>query len=376
MNLMFLNSIDEETYGGMEEWIRLVASGLKRHGHQIAICGRENSEFLKRLSRSHPDLDLVRLEISGDFNPRTITKIKNLIDKRNIETVLVNFNKDIRLGGLAAKLSGEVSVIWSVGLDITKDNLAHKLLTPRLIDGVIVPSQSLKRQITRHGYIAPESVRVIPIGIPELTNGLSQTEARENLARRFALPHGCTVCVTCGRLVEQKGHEYLIDAAPQIVGKNPNAVFLFLGDGPLRKKLETRIAGLEMQKSFIFAGMVNDVAEVLSGCDLMIHPSIEEPFGIALLEGMRAGLPVVATRVGGIAEVVTDNETGLLIEPRQPEAVASAVSQLLAKPAFLKQMGESGIKRWQNNFKYEMMLDAIEEYLSAQSAEVREYGKT
>ncbi len=376
MNLLFLNSIDKTTYGGMEEWIRLAASGLKGRGHQITVCGRNNSEFLNRLSRSNPDFDIIGLDISGDFNPLTITQIKHLIDEKNIETMVVNFNKDIRLGGLAAKLSGDVAVIWSVGLDITKDNLSHKLLTPRLIDGVIVPSHSLKRQITRHGYIGPESVRVIPIGLPELTSGQSETMARANLTGRLALPQDCAVCVTCGRLVEQKGHEYLIEAAPQITAKNPKAVFLFLGDGPRRKMLEARISELGLQKYFILAGMVGDVPEMLAGCDLMIHPSIEEPFGIAILEGMRAGLPVVASGVGGIAEVVKENETGLLVQPRQPDEIASAVNQLLAQPGFMQRMGQSGAKRWENYFKYDIMIDAIDKYLLAQSVKVRAYGKT
>jgi len=376
MNLMFLNSIDEHSYGGMEEWIRLAASGLKSRGHQVTICGRKNSEFLKRLNNSEPAVEVIGLGISGDFNPLTITRIKNLIDKRNIETIVVNFNKDIRLGGLAAKLSNDVTVIWSVGLDITGDSFAHKFLTPRLIQGVIVPSQALKNQITRYDYIAPESVKIIPIGIPKLDNVRSKSLARNDLSKRFSLPEESRICVTCGRFVEQKGHQYLVEAASDIIAGNTKVVFLLLGDGPLRNKLEARISELGLRKYFVFAGMVNNVAEILYGCDLMIHPSIEEPFGIAILEGMRAGLPIVASRVGGIPEVVKEKDTGLLVEPRSPAALATTVNQLLGKPAIAKQMGESGTKRWQENFVYERMIDSIEEYLESQSAKVKAYGKT
>ncbi|MGH8015739.1 MAG: glycosyltransferase, partial [Candidatus Zixiibacteriota bacterium] len=279
MKILFLNSIDADTYGGMEEWIRLVATGLNARGHQITICGRKNSQFLKRLAVDDIRLELVGLDISGDFNPLTIASIKRIIEQRNVETVIVNFNKDIRLGGIAAKLADEVTVIWSVGLNITKDNLAHKILTPRLIHGVIVPSQALKNQITSLGHIRPEIVKVIPIGITKLAMPVSKEKARESLSKKFSLRADSTICVTCGRFVEQKGHKFLIDAASEIVTRHPHVVFLLLGDGPLRRKLEKRIADLKIENYFIFAGMVENVSALLPGCDLMIHPSIEEPFG-------------------------------------------------------------------------------------------------
>lgn len=375
MNLLFLNSVNEKTYGGMEEWIRLAASGLAKRGHSLTICGRKKSEFLRRLKNLEPDLEICELEISGDFNLFTISRLKDIIVQNKIDKLIVNFNKDIRLGGLAAKFANNVKVVWSVGLDITKDNFIHKHLTPMLIDSVIVPSHSLKVQITRHGYIEPSTVTVIPIGIPEVTLTVPKERAREQLLKKFNLPDDCVIAVTCGGLVEQKGHEYLIQAAPQIVKKYPNVYFLFLGDGPRRSKLESGIAELGLKSHFVFAGMVDDVAALLSACDLMIHPSIEEPFGIAILEGMRAGLPIIASRVGGIPEVIRENETGLLVEPKNPDAIAAAVISLTGQGLQFNQMGQGGTKRWKMQFSYDLMIERIENYLGGQPAEIREYGK-
>ena len=376
MKLLFLNSIDDKTYGGMEEWIRLVATGLQKCGHEITVCGRRNSEFLKRLENGSSNIEGLGLDISGDFNPVTISKLKKLIEQKDINTVIVNFNKDVRLGGLAAKLSDNVSVIWSVGLDITKNSLAHKILTPRLVQGVIVPSHSLKFQIILYGYIPEEFVKVIPIGIPELPEAVSRESSRARVISQFSIPADSIICVTSGRFVEQKGHECLIESAPGIVEKNPNVIFLLLGDGPLRSKLEARISELKLQSHFVLAGMRSDVNEILPGCDIMIHPSIEEPFGIAILEGMRAGLPVVASKVGGIPEVIQENESGILVEPRNSTELTKAVNQLLADSALSKQMGDAGNMRWRNRFTYETMIGKIEEYLSSQIQKLKAYGKT
>ncbi|MCH9025410.1 MAG: glycosyltransferase family 4 protein [candidate division Zixibacteria bacterium] len=306
MNILFLDSIDKDTYGGMEEWIRLVGAGLHQNGHNIYLAGRGKSKFLERVSADNPEIKQIPLNISGDFNPATIAKIYSEIKSKQIDIIVVNFNKDLRLGGLAAKLEKDCKVIWSVGLDITKNSLVHKVLTPKLVDGVIVPSQSLKDQITRFGYITSDQVEVIPIGIPEANLSFDNRTAREKVLEKFGLNEKAFICVTSGRFVDQKGHRYLIEAAPKIIEKCPEIVFLFLGDGQLKSELQTMIREQNLEKYFVLAGMLdtNNVAEILPGCDLMIHPSIEEPFGIAILEGMRAELAVVASRVGGIPEVV------------------------------------------------------------------------
>jgi len=374
MNVLFLNSIEKTIYGGMEEWIRLVASGLHQKGHNVCIAGRESSNFLKRVSVASPEIELLPLDISGDFNPVTISKIHSEIKSRSIDFIIVNFNKDVRLGGLAAKFKKDCKVIWSVGLDITKDSLIHKILTPKLVDGVIVPSAALKNQITRHGYIKPEQVEVIPIGIPDVDVTIIRQQAREQLFERFELKHDAIVCVTCGRFVEQKGHRYLVEAAPGIFEKVPKAIFLLLGDGELGKELKSQAKQLNIEHRFVFAGMQDCVEAILPGCDLMIHPSIEEPFGIAILEGMRAGLPVVASRVGGIPEVVREKETALLIEPKHPGLLTESVVSLLTSSSKLIQLGEAGRNRWQEYFGYERTIKNVENYLTNQRKGKEIYG--
>jgi len=362
MKLLFMDSIESTVYGGMEEWIRLVTAGLASRGHEITVAGRRGSEFLRRIRETTDKASLLELDITGDFRPDTIARIKRHLRGRRIDIVSVNFNKDVRLGGLAARLDGSARVVWSVGLDITKDSFIHRWLTPKLVDGVIVPSDSLRKQITRLGYIPPERVKVIPIGIQDRTIPESRAESAKRLRARYQLPYDCLVAVTSGRLVDQKGHRYLVEAAPAIIEAVPHIRFLLLGNGPLQGDLEEHMERLGVNEHFVFAGMLDDLTLELAGADLMVHPSIEEPFGIAVLEGMRAGLPIVASRVGGIPEVVGEAEAALLVPPADPEELARAVIGVLSDGRLREQMSQSARRRFESDFRYETMIDRLEAY--------------
>ena len=106
--------------------------------------------------------------------------------------------------------------------------------------------------------------------------------------------------------------------------------------------------------------MLDNINLELAGSDLMIHPAKEEPFCIALLEGMRAGLPVVASQVGGIPEVLADGDCGILVQPRSPEAISLAVRKLLAEPERMRRLGQNGRQRWSEQFCYTTMVERVE----------------
>ena len=365
MNVLFLNSVPTHVFGGIEFWTGMVAHGLLERGHQVTIVGRPDSEYVRRNRDIHARLLVHELDISGDFNPVTIAAIKRIIHARQIEVVIANFNKDIRLGGLAAAFEGNVKVIWRAGLNQTKDNFVHRTLTPRLLDGVITPSHHLKAQIVGSGYIPEEIVKPIHTGIPDLENPPTRDQARGQLREKYLLPEDSVIGVTSGRFVDQKGHAHLVAAMPGIVERNPKIRFLWLGNGPLETSLKQQLSESNMLDRVTFAGLLEDFTLELLGADLMIHPSIEEPFGIVLLEGMRASLPIVASRVGGIPEVVAENETAVLVPPADPATLTDAVNSLLDTPDRLRTMGEAGRRRWQVQFSYDAMLNTLEQHLQA-----------
>ncbi|MBD3401965.1 glycosyltransferase [candidate division GN15 bacterium] len=363
MNILFLDSIDRETFGGYENWIRLAATWFAERGHEVTVAGRSNSEYLRRLHDACPQAKLVELPISGDFNPRTIARLKRYLEEHRIDWMTVNFNKDVRIGGLAARWSGSTRVIWRMGLDITRDGFVHRFLTPKLVDGVFVPSHGLKRQVTRFGYLTDDMVKVIHTGLEEKQFARPDDAAARWVREEYELPSDSIVAVSSGRFVDQKGHVYQAEAIARVVTDRPDIRFLWLGDGALRDALERKLESLGVRNSVVFAGMLDNTDRELAGADLMVHSAVDEPFSHAVLEGMRAGLPLVATRVGGTPEAVVDGRTGLLVPARDAEGMAEAILSLVADRDRMTRMGRAGQERWRQEFTVERMMERVEQYV-------------
>ena len=365
MNLLFLDSVDCRTFGGYENWILLVASYFAERGHKVTTVGRPGAEYLRRMAARSGETEILELPISGDFNPLTLLRLKKILSDRRVDLMTVNFNKDVRLGGMAARWYGPARVCWRIGLDITSNGWAHRFLTPRLVDGVIVPSQALKQQIMRHGYLSDDKVTVIYNGTQDKTFLRPDPQAAATLREKYHLAGDDIVAVTVGRFVDQKGHVYLVDAAPEIVRQTPRLRFLWLGDGQLESTLRTRINQLGLEKHFIFAGMLDNIDLELAGSDLMIHPAVEEPFSHAVLEAMRAGLPIVASRVGGVPEALTDGVNALLVAPREPRILSTAVVKLLRSPELRDAYGKAAQARWREDFRIDKMMLKVEAYFES-----------
>lgn len=364
MKVLFLDSIDRDTFGGYENWILTVAGYFVERGHDVSIVGRPRSEYLRRARLVDERIDVVPLAISGDFNPVTINRIKQLLDEKQIDIMTVNFNKDVRLGGLAARWQGRTRIVWRLGLDVTGDGWAHRFLTPRLVDGMIVPSEALKVQVTRRSYIQADMVRVIHNGSEEPGHICTDDNVGAELRARYKLAADRLIAVTVGRFVDQKGHVYLVEAAREIVKRFPSVLFLLLGDGPLEPMLRQKISELGLEDNFLFAGMLDNVELEMAGSDLMIHSAIEEPFSHAILEGMRCGLPIVASNVGGVPEALIDGESGLLVRSREQSELAAAVITMLASSEKRVAIGKAARERWQENFRLETMVDKVEAYMT------------
>jgi glycosyltransferase involved in cell wall biosynthesis len=160
------------------------------------------------------------------------------------------------------------------------------------------------------------------------------------------------VLLAVARLVEQKGIDRAVRALPQIRANAPDAVLVVLGEGPDRPRLEALARDLGVGDAVFLLGRVPDVAAWLQRAEVLVHPARWEGFGLALLEAMLASLPIVATKVSAIPELVVDGETGLLADEA---ALAPAVSSLLADRALAAKLGHAGLARARKAFSVERM---------------------
>jgi glycosyltransferase involved in cell wall biosynthesis len=161
-----------------------------------------------------------------------------------------------------------------------------------------------------------------------------------------------------------KGHPSLIEAAPKILAEFLDTRFVLVGDGAARKEFESRVAKLGVDKSFLFLGRRDDVPEILACCDIAVLPSRAEGLPNAVLEYLAAGLPTIATNVGGNAEILKHGVTGLLVPPGDSDALASALLALLRSPALATQIAANGNKYVQENFSFGRLVKQIEDLYS------------
>jgi glycosyltransferase involved in cell wall biosynthesis len=175
----------------------------------------------------------------------------------------------------------------------------------------------------------------------------------------------CRLIVLVGNMhSDVKGHPWLIEAAPEVIREFPSTKIILVGDGEMRASFERQAQMLGLGGSFIFLGRRNDVPQILSSCDIGVLPSRVEGLPNAVLEYLAAGLPVVASRVGGTGELVDDGVTGLLVPPENSAALSSAMLKYLRNPAEARQIANRGREFVTRNFSFDRLIREVDELYS------------
>jgi glycosyltransferase involved in cell wall biosynthesis len=249
------------------------------------------------------------------------------------------------IGRLAAKLAGVPRVLYTphghvfqgyFSSSVTRRFINLERLAARWTDRIITLTDAEADQHLAHGIGRPDQFVTIPSGI-DLDAVTAATPTR-------VVPGGPLIG-TVARLVPVKGHAFLVDAAPRVLTEFPTARFVFVGDGEARHGLETRARGLGLGDALLFTGYREDVASLLAGMDVVVLPSLNEGLGRVLVTAMALGKPIVATRVGGVPELLADGEAGRLVPPGDSAALASAICGVLQDTAQAKSLGDAGRRR-------------------------------
>ena len=178
-----------------------------------------------------------------------------------------------------------------------------------------------------------------------------------NVHEEFWLPHNAPIVGNVAALVPRKGQRYLIDAVPDILSKVPDARFLIVGAGDLEGTLQRQIKHLHLEQHVVLTGFRPDVLSLHKGFDLFVSSSPREGIGASVLDAMACGRAVVAAHPGGLSEVVVDGDTGLLVPPHNPAALAEAITRLLLDPTFRERCGRAGLARARQLFNVDRMVD-------------------
>lgn len=290
--------------------------------------------------------------------------------RRNRTQILHSYNFYANMFSLpAAKLAGVPCIVASIrdmGIYLSPMKLRAQKLVCRLADRIVVNADAIRDWLVEQGYPAAKIV-VIRNGVDTSRFGGRSDGAA--LRRQLGIPMGVPLVVMLARLNPTKGIDCFFEAAAKIRERHPDAHFLAVGecytrndigeivvDERYRRELQDRVTSRGLTDRVHFTGLRKDVPEILAAAAVSVLPSISEGISNTLLESMAAGVPVVATRVGGTPEVIRDGEQGLLVPPGDPQAIADAILAVLGDPALAVRLGAEGRRRVREEFSFEAVV--------------------
>ena len=271
--------------------------------------------------------------------------------------VIVTSRRNVEIGGTTRELLNR----WTVWLD----------------DAVVAVCELARQTEIERARIGPEKVVTIYNGLDAGQFAIANPRIPAQIRQAFIVPIEAPLLGSIGRLHRQKGLPDLLVALAQVQGRVPGVRLLLIGEGELRGELESQASALGLSETMVFAGARTDVPAIMAALDVLVLPSLWEGLPNIVLEAMAAGLPVVATNVGGTPEVVVEGVTGLLVPPGDPDALAQSIARLLCDPDLRCQMGQAARERVVNHFSVERTVEQtsrLYEHLLVEKG-ILEFGK-
>lgn len=345
--------------GGLERVVQALARHADARRFRIeVVCAVKGGPVAREIEAAG-----IRVRVLGatGYRPRDLLAAARLVREIGADVVHSHGHFAGVLGrGAAWWAGGPVAVHHLHTVDTTLLDRHRRLerFLLRLTRRVLCCSEA----VARHALLdlkAPQRLLAI------VPNGIDPPPAatREQALDLLALGRTPGPIVGCvGGLARHKGQAVLLQALGHLPGDRPLPTLVFVGDGAERPRLEALAAGLEGRARVLFAGERADARALLPAFDLLVVPSIErEGFGLAALEAMDAGVPVVASRLGGLPEVVEDGRTGLLVPPGDARALAGAMARLLAHPEERRALAAEGRRRVESRFRAALMARRVED---------------
>jgi len=351
--------------GGTERQVLNIRQGLdtSRFDVRLGCFGFFDEQLAEDLSGTPIEVYKIR-SLYGLGTIKECFKLASYLRRHQIDIVhTYNFYANV-FAVPAARLARVPVVLASIrdtGDSLTRKQRAVNKMFCRLADRVIVNAEAIKRILVAEGY-SSDRITVIPNGIlcPTFVSDKDRFVRQE-----FGLSADDVLIGVVSRIARGKGLEYLLEAAPDVIARVPQAKFLIIGDNSFnadyREELKEQTIKLGLQDRVIFTGFRLDVPSILSSLALSVLPSLNEGLSNSLLESMASGVPVVTTTVGGNPEVVVDGETGFLVPPKNPAALAEAICRVLRTPGLRNALGQAGRRRVIEHFSNERMIRNVEQ---------------
>ena len=361
-------------WGGSPDIVRIICNYLNPNLYDITLVtgptkypSSKTREFLDKFK---PRIVVIP-ELKRNINPisdlTAFLRLCRLFRKEKFDIVHTHTAKAGALGRVAAFLSSDSVIIHTLhghnfygyfGPVLSKViTIIEKLVSP-LTDKIVALTELEKEDLLRFRITKSEKIRVIYLGL-ELDKYAQINIDKTRMRRAFNIETDEAVIGNIGRFESIKGPYYFVEAAKLVAKEFARTKFILIGEGSLRRRLEEQVRKSGLQNNFIFTGWREDMPEMLSLLDILVSPSLNEAVGMILIEAQILGVPIVATNVGGVPEVVRDGETAILVPPADSFALAQAINNLLVNKQKRSAMSEAARVWIRDKFRAQDMGEEI-----------------
>jgi len=347
--LKILHVDPERNWGGGEAQVIGLLKWLAAQGHENDLVAHPDGRLIAKCEtlahRCHAVI------VRNDLDFRCIPALRRLVRVGDYDIVHFHTKRAHVLSLWLPRGAAKPRYLVTRRMDYPeRSGMYTKHLYNRRVDGVVAISRNVASSLIAAG-VDERKLRMIHEGVD-----IQQFVSASNGASAASMSRsGSSVIGAIGILDQRKGHRYLLQALARLKAKGLTVRCRIAGDGSLRRQLEQDAASLGLSERVEFLGFVQDTARFLAGIDFFVMPSLFEGLGVAALEAMAAGKPVIASRVGGLAESVVDDVTGLLVSPGDATQLADAIEKLHRNPPWAGALGRNGRERAQRYYSLEEM---------------------
>jgi glycosyltransferase involved in cell wall biosynthesis len=350
--LKILHIDPERNWGGGEAQVLGLLTYLFERGHHNDLLTYPGSRLFQQSQalgvRTFP------LIVRNDLDLRPLPRIRQLIRAEHYDIIHFHTKRAHTFSLWLSHGSATPKYVVTRRMDYPETNNWYtRCLYNRKVDGVVAISRKILELLVQAG-VEPEKIRLIHSGIEPRRFGSAVSDCGVQSEE--------IVVGMAAVLEERKGHRFLLEAARRLKAQGCRIKYHLAGEGSLRKSLQDMAGRMGLKEDVQFLGFVTDMPAFLSKIDIFVLPSVFEGLGVSVLEAMAAGKAVIASRVGGLTELVMDGVTGLLVGTGDAEGLASAILKLADDRALIGEMGRKGRERVNERFTMEQMAKQNEDY--------------
>lgn len=337
-------------YGGAQQVAYLI-QGLNQRGIESFLLAPEESAIAERIGAL--ENPVFTISYAGDLDLRLAFRVRQLVRDYDIDLVHVHSRRGADFwGGLGAKWAG-VPAILSRRVDNSEGKTSIRFKYP-LFGQVIAISEGIRNVLIENG-LAPD--KVISVRSSFVATDSQSPITRTEFLCRFELEEDSLVIATVAQLIPRKGHKILLKALADLTEKYPKMRVLFFGEGSERETIETEIKALGLSNRVKLVGFHKDLNYLIGNVDILVHPAFAEGLGVSLIQAAAASVPIVASKVGGIPEIVRHEINGLLVPAGDQPALTKAIDQLAGNADLRSEQGNLGRQIAEQEFSVGTMVE-------------------